>query len=83
MLRCEMSIYFLAGLLLGLPGSRAIKYLLENVLVSDSYKIDMHVTAAADLITLLLCLLMAILTVRMEMRAVRRISLTEVLKERE
>ena len=83
MLRCEMSIYFLAGLLLGLPGSRAIKYLLENVLVSDSYKIDMHVTAAAYLITLLICLLMAILTVRMEMRAVRRISLTEVLKERE
>lgn len=83
MLRCEMGIYFLAGLLLGLPGSRAIKYLLEHVLVSDSYKIDMHVTVPAYLITLLICLLMAMLTVWMEMRAVRRISLTEVLKERE
>lgn len=83
MLRCEMTIYFLAGLLLGLPGSRAIKYLLEHVLVSDSYKIDMHVTVPAYLITLLICLLMAMLTVWMEMRAVRRISLTEVLKERE
>ena len=83
MLRCEMGIYFLAGLLLGLPGSRAIKYLLEHVLVSDSYKIDMHVTVPAYLITLLICLLMAMLTVCMEMRAVRRISLTEVLKERE
>ena len=83
MLRCEMTIYFLAGLLLGLPGSRAIKYLLEHVLVSDSYKIDMHVTVAAYLITFLICLLMAMLTVCMEMRAVRRISLTEVLKERE
>lgn len=83
MLRCEMCIYFLAGLLLGLPGSRCIKYLLEHVLVSDSYKIDMHVTMPAYLITFLICLLMAILTVWMEMRAVRRISLTEVLKERE
>lgn len=83
MLRCEMGIYFLAGLLLGLPGSRCIKYLLEHVLVSDSYKIDMHVTVPAYLITLLICLLMAMLTVWMEMRAVRRISLTEVLKERE
>ena len=83
MLRCEMTIYFLAGLLLGLPGSRGIKYLLEHVLVSDSYKIDMHVTVPAYLITLLICLLMAMLTVCMEMRAVRRISLTEVLKERE
>lgn len=83
MLRCEMCIYFLAGLLLGLPGSRGIKYLLEHVLVSDSCKIDMHVTMPAYLITFLICLLMAILTVWMEMRAVRRISLTEVLKERE
>lgn len=83
MLRCEMCIYFLAGLLLGLPGSRGIKYLLEHVLVSDSYKIDMHVTMPAYLITFLICLLMAMLTVWMEMRAVRRISLTEVLKERE
>lgn len=83
MLRCEMRLYFLAGLLLGLPGSRGIKYLLEHVLVSDSYKIDMHVTVAAYLITFLICLLMAMLTVCMEMRAVRRISLTEVLKERE
>lgn len=83
MLRCEMCIYFLAGLLLGLPGSRGIKYLLEHVLVSDSYKIDMHVTMPAYLITFLICLLMAMLTVWMEMRAVRSISLTEVLKERE
>lgn len=83
MLRCEMCIYFLAGLLLGLPGSRGIKYLLEHVLVSDFYKIDMHVTMPAYLITFLICLLMAMLTVWMEMRAVRRISLTEVLKERE
>ncbi|MEE1378744.1 MAG: FtsX-like permease family protein [Oribacterium sp.] len=83
MLRCEMCIYFLAGLLLGLPGSRGIKYLLEHVLVSDSYKIDMHVTMPAYLITFFICLLMAMLTVWMEMRAVRRISLTEVLKERE
>lgn len=83
MLRCEMRLYFLAGLLLGLPGSRGIKYLLEHVLVSDSYKIDMHVTMPAYLITFLICLLMAMLTVWMEMRAVRRISLTEVLKERE
>ena len=83
MLRCEMCIYFLAGLLLGLPGSRGIKYLLEHVLVSDSYKIDMHVTMPAYLITFLICLLMAMLTVCMEMHAVRRISLTEVLKERE
>ena len=37
----------------------------------------------AYLITFLICLLMAMLTVWMEMRAVRRISLTEVLKERE
>ena len=83
MLRCEMTIYFLAGLLLGLPGSRGIKYLLEHVLVSDSYKIDMHVTVPAYLITFLICLLMAMLTVCMEMHAVCRISLTEVLKERE
>ena len=83
MLRCEMCIYFLVGLLLGLPGSRGIKYLLEHVLVSDSYKIDMHVTMPAYLITFLICLLMAMLTVWMEMRAVRRISLTEVLKERD
>ena len=83
MLRCEMVVYFLSGLLLGMPGSCGIKYLLENVLVSDSYKINMHVTVMAYLSTFLICLLMAILTIHMEMRAVCRISMTEVLKERE
>ena len=62
---------------------RGIKALVEKVVVSDSYSIDMHVSIWSYIGAFFICLAITALAGRGEMRFVRNIQLTEVLKERE
>lgn len=82
-LAVEQGFYFILGILAGIPGSRGIKTLVEKVVISDSYSIDMHVSIWAYMGAFFICLAITALAGRGEMRFVRNIRLTEVLKERE
>ena len=68
---------------MGFPGSFVIKLLVEKIIVSDSYTIDLIVTPLAYIEAFLICLGIAALAFLAEMKFVKNISLTEVLKERE
>ena len=82
-LAVEQGFYFILGILAGIPGSRGIKLLVEKVVISDSYSIDMHVSIWSYMGAFFICLAITALAGRGEMRFVRNIRLTEVLKERE
>ena len=81
-LAVEQGFYFILGILAGIRGSRGIKTLVEKVVISDSYSIDMHVSIWSYMGAFFICLAITALAGRGEMRFVRNIRLTEVLKER-
>lgn len=68
---------------MGFPGSIGLKVLVEKIIVSDSYTIDLIVTPFAYIEAFVICLGIAALAFLTEMKFVKNISLTEVLKERE
>lgn len=79
----EQSVCFVLGLLLGIPGSLGIKYLLESVVQSDSYTYRMDLQAAGYGKALFICLAIALVSWAAEVRFLGRIRLTDTLKERE
>ena len=81
-LAVEQGFYFILGILAGIPGSRGIKTLVEKGVISDSYSIDMHVSIWSYMRAFFICLAITALAGRGEMRFVRNIRLTEVLKEK-
>lgn len=83
MLLFEQAVYFLLGILLGIPGSRGIKYLIETVMISDNYTMDIRMDPASFAAAFLICLAIAAAAFFAEFRFVSQISLTEILKERE
>lgn len=83
MLFFEQAIYFLFGILAGIPGSRVIRYLVESILTSDNYEVVLTVSPGAYVTAFLICLAISVLACAAENRFVAGISLTEVLKERE
>lgn len=83
MMLLEHMTAFFAGILMGFPGSFGLKFLVEKIIVSDSYTIDLIVTPSAYMEAFLICLGIAALAFLAEMKFVKNISLAEVLKERE
>lgn len=83
MMLLEHMTAFFAGILMGFPGSFGLKFLVEKIIVSDSYTIDLIVTPSAYMEAFLICLGIAVLAFLAEMKFVKNISLAEVLKERE
>lgn len=79
----EQGIYFIAGVLLGLPGSTGIKILLEKLVISDSYTIDLTINSISYLKAFLTCGVMAGISLLAQTRYVKKIRLTDILKERE
>ena len=79
----EQGIYFIAGVLLGLPGSTGIKILLEKLVISDSYTIDLTINSISYLKAFLTCGVMAGISLLAQSRYVKKIRLTDILKERE
>ena len=83
MILMEQTVYTVFGLLLGIPGSFGIKWLIETIVMSESYTIHMSVGPKAYGISLLLCLAMTLFSWAMELKFLKGIRLTEILKERE
>jgi putative ABC transport system permease protein len=79
----EQGIYFIAGVLIGLPGSAGIKILLERVVISDSYTIDLTIDPLSYFKAFLTCGAMAGISLLAQTRYVKKIRLTDILKERE
>lgn len=79
----EQGIYFIAGILIGLPGIAGIKFLLERLVISDSYTIDLTINSLSSFKAFVTCGVMAGLSLLAQARYVKKIRLTDILKERE
>lgn len=83
MMLLEHMAAFFVGILMGFPGSFGLKVLVEKIIVSDSYTIELIVAPSAYIEAFVICLGIAALAFLAEMKFVKNIGLTEVLKERE
>lgn len=79
----EQMIYFVLGILAGLPASRGIKYLIEKTIISDSYSMDLQVHAGAYVLAFGICLGITLVAYVAERRFIQSMELTDILKERE
>ncbi len=79
----EQVVYFILGIALGVFGSLGVKYLVEHLVISDSYTIELAIRPSCYGIAFLTCLAMAGASLLAQTRFVRRIRLTDILKERE
>lgn len=83
MILFEQMIYFILGILAGLPGSIGIKMLIEKLVMSESYSVHMTIRPASYGLSLLICLGITVLAWIAELRFVKKIRLTDILKERD
>ncbi len=79
----EQLLYFVMGILAGFPGSMGVKYLVEKVIISDSYTLSLNVRLGAYFQSFVICLLITVFTCMAQLRIVRKIPVVDVLKERE
>ncbi len=83
MLLMEHGLYFAGGILLGFPGSAAIRVLLEKIALSENYSVNLEISPWAYGMAFAICLIMTAVSCLAENSFVRKISLTDTLKERE
>lgn len=79
----EQMLYFMIGILSGFPGSMLVKQLVEQVIFSDSYTLNLNVSAGTYLKAFMICLVITAVTCMAQLRVLRKIPVAEVLKERE
>jgi putative ABC transport system permease protein len=79
----EQAVYFILGILLGIPGSRAVRFLIEQLVLSESYTVSLVIAPGAYMLAFLICLGIAGVSCAAQIRYAGKISLTEVIKERE
>lgn len=83
MIMFEHGIYFVLGILLGIPGSFGMKKLIEYLVISDSYNITMLITPWSYILTFVICAAMILVAWQREMKLIEKIALTDILKERD
>lgn len=83
MVSFEQTVYFLIGILMGFPVSFFFKYVVESLIISDTYTIEMSITPGAYGVGFSVCLLVAAVSCVSVMRIIRKIEPTDILKERE
>lgn len=79
----EQIIYFAVGILTGIPGSYVWKVLIEKLIISDSYTVDITISPGSYGTAFLICLGITLLACWAEARFISKIQLTDILKERE
>ena len=82
MLYFEQMVLFALGILMGIPGNLWIRGLLESMMKSDSYTIRLPFRAGAAAISLFICFCMVTAAWAREMSMLRRVPLTDALKDR-
>ncbi len=83
MLLKEQLIYMVLGLIAGYPGGKLVTELLRIVIVSEDYSIDLSIMPDKYLLSVLICLAITIAAWIAQTRYIKKISLTDILKERE
>lgn len=79
----EQLIYFAAGILMGIPGSFGVKLLIEKLVMSNNYSVHMDIRPLSYLTAFIICMFITILAWKAETGFIKKIHLTEILKERE
>ena len=82
MIFVEQAVYLIAGLILSIPLVRLFKWILETLLVSDSYTLKLHITVWIYICSLLFCILMLFISGRAILRTINKINPNDSLKER-
>lgn len=82
MIMFEHMIYFVLGIFLGIPGSFGIKRLIEYLVISDTYNMKMTTTPESYFLTFVICAAMVLIAWQREMKLIKKIALTDILKER-
>lgn len=83
MLFFEMMVYFTAGILIGTPGNYMLRKLFESMMKTDSYVFRMKFDPLSSVLSFFLCFGISMAAWWLEMRLVKRLKLTDALKERE
>lgn len=79
----EQCLYFAMGVLSGIAGGFYVKFLVEKMIISDSYSINLTVNNVTYLKSFCICLFIMFAAFLAQMRVVKKIQIVEVLKERE
>ena len=82
MLLEEQLVYYLGGVLLGIPGSKGICRLLETIIVSESYAMTITIGRLQYAETFVICLVITAAAWIAETRYLRKIDLPSLLSER-
>lgn len=83
MVSFEQLVYFFIGIAMGFPVSFLFQYIVESLIVSDTYTIEMNITPRAYAAGFFTCMLVAAVSCVSVMRIIRKIEPTDILKERE
>lgn len=79
----EQFAYFLLGILAGIPGSLGVKAMMEKLVLSDSYTFNLMIGPDSYGLAFFICMGITLLACVAELRFIKHIQLTEILKERE
>jgi len=79
----EQLINFIAGVIMGYPMTMFIKWIVEIVVASDAYTVNVEVAPIGYIKAFFMCMSIVILSVIAVLKNIKNIELTDVLKERE
>lgn len=79
----EQFVYFTTGILAGIPGSLVVRKLVESILKTDTYTIILFTQMNAYLKAFIICFFITMASFFAQVRIIKKIDITEVLKERE
>ena len=83
MISFEQIIYFVLGILAGIPVGFGLEFLIEKLIVSDLYTIDLKIHPRSYAIAFLISFLIIVISSYAIVRVVKRIHPSDILKERE
>nr|WP_298053888.1 FtsX-like permease family protein [uncultured Lachnoanaerobaculum sp.] len=82
MIFMEQVVYLIAGLILSIPLIRVFKWILESLLVSDSYTLRLHIEFSMYVASLIFCVMMLYISGRAILKIIKKINPNDSLKER-
>jgi len=83
MISFEQIIYFVLGILAGIPVGFGLEFLIEKLIVSDLYTIDLKIHPRSYAMAFLISFLIIVISSYAIVRVVKRIHPSDILKERE
>ena len=82
MIFMEQVVYLIAGIILSIPLIRVFKWILESLLVSDSYTLRLHIEFSMYMASLIFCVMMLYISGRAILKTIKKINPNDSLKER-